>query len=400
MKFEGIGDKGALLESLAVAAENCSTVAFEPIPRSFVMGCPKPRSKKTGRRTPPPAVSPDVSKQWRWWPGLSAVLIIGLVFWIRLHIRSQPEPPQSAEALAAWPTLAELSATSPQQLKKVDVALMDLRCAEGLPGAEHLDVPSALAKLDQFAKHVEDETIRNLHQYREHPDAFQNSEAYFRLLTMIVVLQEDFSMHYDPRFIKPPSAADGNDLFGTDAKDLFIHGLLEPPMVGTCASMPVLYTAIGRRLGYPLYLASAKEHLFFRWEDGGTRLNGEGTAHGFTVHDDDYYKTWPFPITDEEIMTQGYLKSMTPSEELAAFLSARGGCLEKAHRVFEAGPACAAAARLAPNVRAYQRNCQFVQREAINLRSRQIDQIDELLDAADRSKTLPAMIPAPYPAHP
>ncbi len=33
---------------------------------------------------------------------------------------------------------------------------------------------------------------------------------------------------------------------------------------GTCVSMPVLYTAVARRLGYPVKLVLAKGHAFCR----------------------------------------------------------------------------------------------------------------------------------------
>ena len=38
-------------------------------------------------------------------------------------------------------------------------------------------------------------------------------------------------------------------------EDVFIHGMIvEGGKGGTCASMPVLYVAVGRRIGLPLYL--------------------------------------------------------------------------------------------------------------------------------------------------
>jgi hypothetical protein len=54
---------------------------------------------------------------------------------------------------------------------------------------------------------------------------------------------------------------------------LFLHGLTQG-RGGTCLSMPVAYVAVGRRLGYPLKLVTAKGHLFARWEslDGKERL--------------------------------------------------------------------------------------------------------------------------------
>jgi hypothetical protein len=49
----------------------------------------------------------------------------------------------------------------------------------------------ALKKLDQYAKRVEQETLRHLYRFREHPEEYQDSEAYFRLMMMAVILQED-----------------------------------------------------------------------------------------------------------------------------------------------------------------------------------------------------------------
>ena len=45
-------------------------------------------------------------------------------------------------------SLAELLALSPDQLEKVDIALMNLLCAEGLRGSEDLDAQQCLDTLD------------------------------------------------------------------------------------------------------------------------------------------------------------------------------------------------------------------------------------------------------------
>ena len=97
--------------------------------------------------------------------------------------------------------------------------------------------------------------------------------------------------------------------------------------------MPVLYVAIGRRLGYPLRLATTKSHLFIRWEGAGERFDLEATGKGMNRDDDEHFKQWPYPVTEEEIQADGYLKSLTPVEELALFLSLRGHCLKEAGRM-------------------------------------------------------------------
>lgn len=138
---------------------------------------------------------------------------------------------------------------------------------------------------------------------------------------MVMILQRDLGVRYNPDRI------DGPDF--TDSRDLFIHGLITGHG-GTCISIPVLYIAIGRRLGYPLHLVQAKAHLFVRWDDSnGERFNIEATnPKGFGYHSDDYYRTWPLPWSREDYAAGVFLTSLSHREELGAFFAVRGHCLE------------------------------------------------------------------------
>ena len=95
--------------------------------------------------------------------------------------------------------------------------------------------------------------------------------------------------------------------------------------------MPTLRCAIGRRLGYPLFLAHAKEHVFVRWDDPSTgeRFNFDGTSPGFTALDDAHYLDHPVPLTTDDLLQfPSYLKNIpTRSQELALMLGERGQCL-------------------------------------------------------------------------
>jgi hypothetical protein len=62
----------------------------------------------------------------------------------------------------------------------------------------------------------------------------------------------------------------------------------------------------------------------------------EATGKGMNRYDDEHFNQLPFPVSDEEVRTEGYLKSLTASEELAVFMSLRGDCLKEAGRVVEA----------------------------------------------------------------
>ncbi|MCI0348052.1 MAG: hypothetical protein L0Z53_01390, partial [Acidobacteriales bacterium] len=140
-----------------------------------------------------------------------------------------------------------------------DIALANLACAQGLPGAEDLDMAQALKTLAAWCERVRHETDRHWHRFSQSRQEYNNSAAYFKMLMLVTVLQQDFGVRYNPERANDPDF--------TDSRDLFIHGLLGPDRTGTCMSMPALYVAVGRRLGYPLKLAQARRHLYVRWED-------------------------------------------------------------------------------------------------------------------------------------
>lgn len=144
------------------------------------------------------------------------------------------------------------------------------------------------------------------------------------------------------------------DRFFASAQDIFLNGLIEGQRMGTCSSMPVLYIAIGRRLGYPLKLVTTKAHLFIRWESNADYFDVEATGRGMNRYDDEHFKQWPFPVTEAEVRTEGFLKSLTTSEELAVFLSLRGNCLKTSGHLKEARECYAKALQLAPTRNAYR----------------------------------------------
>jgi hypothetical protein len=84
-------------------------------------------------------------------------------------------------------------------------------------------------------------------RYTEHAlpvfnrDPGQDTEPRFRVRAMITHLQRDLGVRYHPE-----RKAD-ESVFRPE--DSFLHGILHG-QGGTCGSMPVLYTAVGRRLGY------------------------------------------------------------------------------------------------------------------------------------------------------
>jgi len=173
------------------------------------------------------------------------------------------------------------------------------------------------------------------------------------MLMLEQVLVEDLGIQYNPALVTylKEGNAPTHGIFSTDSKNLFIHGLLNGSHYGTCASMPVLVVAVGRRLGYPLNLASTKLHLYARYEDyNGKHFNIEPTiTEGFLTPSDEEYKTEQFAATDEEIKGYGWLRPKSNREVLSEFLGNRGDCLGVAKRYEEAKEMDIKAASYAPD---------------------------------------------------
>lgn len=149
-----------------------------------------------------------------------------------------------------------------------DIAEANLLCASGLPGAEGLDRNAQLLRLDEIAADVERIIFlkENFDQFLNNPGKFHNSQAYFCVVCMVSILKTKYGIGYNPKWkhVTPETGID--DDFGLDAKDQFIHAILDG-IGGTCGSLPVFFVAIGRRIGMPLKLVKALRHLFMRWDD-------------------------------------------------------------------------------------------------------------------------------------
>jgi hypothetical protein len=260
--------------------------------------------------------------------------------------------------LQQLPELVErLKRISDEELGKLDIAAVNLMCAGGLPGAESLEFGRYFDWLDDAAREADLATRRHWYRFNASPQAYNGSPGYFCCYFLLQVLQEDLGVRYNPARARDRSFQDLKCINPDfrDSRDLFIHGIIDGPG-GTCVSMPVIYVAVGRRLGYPLKLVETRGHLFVRWEDPlgrcfhvPERFNVEGAGEGIASYPDEFYQTWPEPWTEADIEGGWYLKSLTPKEELAAFLMTRAACLEDNGRFAEAVQAYCWARDLAPH---------------------------------------------------
>ncbi len=206
---------------------------------------------------------------------------------------------------------------SDQQLAEHGIARVNLAAATGLPLPFDVHAFELLKRLDEWAD-IADYGIRRMWKRRARGDHAELTGSQYRILVMLTVLQRNLGVTYNWAFSQ-------GEYDASDSRNLFLTGLLTGHG-GTCVTMPVLYTAIGRRLGFPLKLVMAKQHSFCRWDGDGERFNIEATSPGFNPRPDEHYRTWPVPITQDEVDAGWYLKSLTPTEELACFIGQRGNC--------------------------------------------------------------------------
>lgn len=232
---------------------------------------------------------------------------------------------------------AKLATLSDHELGKLDIAETHLLCAVGLPSSVELDIPECLAKLDYYASCIAELTERLRPRYEANRQQFTYCPEFFRMICLIMYLEDVHGVHSNLKLNETRDAR--------DSSDIFFHGLLAGKG-GTCSSIPLLYVALGRRLGYPLFLVAGANHQFARWDDGrGMRFNMECTPRGLNTPPDDYYRTWPRPVSQREVDDYCYLETMTPTQELAGFLSQRGHALIQ-HKRHEEGIDAIVAARL------------------------------------------------------
>ncbi len=271
---------------------------------------------------------------------------------------------------ALLPTLAEFLGLTLASRDDLDIARMNWMSARGLPGTENADIEAMLARLDEWADKVRFEITRHLYRFDPRSSEPQsefshgNSVGRFCCWYMLQVLQEDCGVAYHPdRKFKPDFC---------QPEDLFIHGIVNPGgKGGTCASMPVVYVAVGRRLGFPLYLVETRGHLFFRWDDSkGTllqwrnpdlklwippdRFNVEGACEGIAFFPDSHYIQWPELWQQIDFDHGRYLRSLTTKEELAAFLIQRAECFYDLRNLDEALKAIYYARQLCPDDKRYE----------------------------------------------
>lgn len=234
----------------------------------------------------------------------------------------------------------QLARLESDELGRQDILDVHLACAERLPGSEKIDVARCHKIVDDLAARTKPYTEHVLAKgVKLEPD---DTEAKIRVRAMIQMVWRGAGIRYN--MAKLPDDCEWG------IEDDFIHGALYGDG-GTCATLPILYTAIGRRLGYPLKLVTAWGpkwfHNFCRWDaPNGEWFNIEANHTGVGFFPDDHYRD---PGLTPLMEKQGrFLKSKTPREELAGFMVVRAHVCHDHARLRDCVDAYAWAAGLSP----------------------------------------------------
>jgi hypothetical protein len=170
---------------------------------------------------------------------LALILIGGLLMVARevsrgIAVRPRATEPRDLSALGLSASFSNLLSTAGGELSRVDFGLVNLLCAAGLSGSNDTGIHTALKELDQMAGRVKAETERHYRNFQNNPQEFNGSEAYFKMLCLVTVLQQDFGIRYSPDRARPSDGpVEPNETFFADARDIFLHGLLGPKRAGT-----------------------------------------------------------------------------------------------------------------------------------------------------------------------
>lgn len=145
----------------------------------------------------------------------------------------------SKTPLEDWEKLARLPN---EVLGQLDIADVHLRCLLGLPEAKWVNKSACLKRLDEWAGVVQRWTKLAIPEfYQKKPAEYGHSEAFFRAFSLVSTLQRHCGVHAD----QSQKALGPKDPFKLECQ--FIHGIIQG-LGGNCASLPIVYTAVGRRL--------------------------------------------------------------------------------------------------------------------------------------------------------
>ena len=252
-------------------------------------------------------------------------------------------------------TFAELIAMSAEDVERVDIGRLNLICAAEALKPETFDIEHCLEKLDKWAELSRKEEQRFRKSYERNPARYDNSYAKFKAINLVLTIKEDFKCRYQMELVRSGVMADiHSPAFFRNPYDVFIPGLLERRR-GTCSSYPVLIAALGRRLGYPIYLKATAGHLFCVWDDGVETFNIDTNGEGVdTPSDEHYFKERLYGVSNlnkSQLYDERFMMPLNNWDSLGNFIETVGYCHEARGRMKDAIEYYNVARKFRPNAK-------------------------------------------------
>lgn len=227
----------------------------------------------------------------------------------------------SQPGLPGHRTVAQLMALADAELEKVDIVEMSVAVAREIPGLEDLDYEHYKKIVDGWTDEFRRWMPAAEVSFRKSPQVWRNDINFFRLGLVATYLTRERGIRYDEKYSQEQKA--GKNSKYEDPGAVLLHGLIDT-LRGTCANMPVLHVVIGRRLGWPVSLASVGPHYVCRYDDGKVHYNIEATYTGLGFvcdSDEDYMKKDRLP---RRAITSGSdFRSLSGREMLGVFVALR-----------------------------------------------------------------------------
>ena len=220
-------------------------------------------------------------------------------------------------------SVAQLISLSDAELEQVDIVEMNIAVAREIPGLDKLDCAAYRKTVDVWTDQFRRWLPTTEHAFRQAPEKYKNDINFFRLGMLAQFLDEHVGVAYVARQ-KQDQKRGVKEVRYTDPGHLLLHGLIDTKQ-GTCATMPALHVAIGRRLGWPVTLACAKSHYVCRYDDGKVVHNIEATdtGHGgFAAGSDSNYMEAE-GISRKAVACGSDLRKLTAREMLGVFVQSR-----------------------------------------------------------------------------
>jgi len=180
-------------------------------------------------------------------------------------------------------TVAQLIALRDEELERTDIVEMNIAVAREIPGLEKLDYGRYRGIVDGWTDRFRFWLMTVEPAFHKTPARWKNDLAFFRMGMLAQFLDEQIGVAYvkehKASLMRDRKAGRKPQILYTNPGHLLLHGLLDTRQ-GTCASLPTLQVAIGRRMGWPVALACVGSHYVCRYDDGKKVHNIETTDTG------------------------------------------------------------------------------------------------------------------------